>query len=394
MIELNQQRFEHIYLELIPPAPHLCLILPIEKFDELYTIYQTHQKFWLIVQHVDQNLIQTYINMIQYHHQHNQYQKIEAMVIVLNASECQHFELALTWERIKNMTQHLQIELHVLIQVHEVNVPFHLYDLEDSSMNTALLCTFNKFLIYFTGKMDGFQIAKRTMHRLFQLGVPNNRTLFPYFEQAIAPIQKWNLAGLLYTRYDIRSHTPCLCWMKHIEHKPMETYGHQLQYPKPPQASNQVGHTKTNKNNNNNNNNNNQSASYQQTKTCSLPIHHMNVVYQNENHRRTRQTQPRNNPPKQYKRKEPVVKIEENCPIALPYKRFPGTVHNNQSINTNTNTSTSNSSPKVQAPIQLLTKPKTVCVTISTPNHTEEPTKPSNNTLPPTTTKPTNTNQG
>ncbi len=226
--------------------------------------------------------------------------------------------------------------------------------------------------------MDGFQIAKRTMHRLFQLGVPNNRTLFPYFEQAIAPIQKWNLAGLLYTRYDIRSHTPCLCWMKHIEHKPMETYGHQLHYPKPPQASNQVGHMKNNKNNNNN-----QSASYQQTKTSSLPIQHINVVYQNENHRRTRQTQPRNNPPKQYKRKEPAVKIEENCPIALPYKRFPGTVHNNQS------------SPKVQAPIQLLTKPKTVCVTISTPNHTEEPTKSSNNTLPTTTTSsPTNTNQG
>ena len=345
MYERSQQRFDHIYLELLPPSSHLCLILPIEKFDELYTTYVNHHHFWFIIQHIDQNLLQTYVNMIQFHKQNIPHQRIEGIVIILNASECQHFELSITWDHIRRMSQQLQIQLHCLVQVHEVNVPFHLYDLEDMSLNLPLLSTFNKFLIYFTGKMDGFQIAKRTMHRLFQLGVPNVNVIFPYFEQAIAPVQKWNLGGLLYTRYDIRSHTPCLCWMKHLERAPFEKYGtHLQQHPKPPHTSHMRSH----------------SMSYYQTE-MNLKQTPVMIPAKENTQRKGKVPPPKNNRPtsqQNYKRKEPAVKMNEH-----QQKRFPGG-------------EVSNTLQNPAQPVQLLSKPKSVCVTICPPLTTEPKEKP------------------
>lgn len=340
MYEVSQNRFDHYYLELLPPQPHLCLILPIEKFDELCTIYKDHQRFWFLIQHVDQNLIQTYTNMIQFHKQNIPHQRIEAIVITLNASECQHFQLSLTWDRILRMCEQLQIELHCLIQVHEVNTPLHLYDLEDMSLNQPLLRTFNKFLIYFTGKMDGFHIAKRTMYRLFQLGVHNTHIIFPYFQQALAPVQKWNLGGLLYTRYDIRSHTPCLCWMQHLERQAFQKYEVNCHvFPKQVESSNM--------------NTNQQGIKYKQSEIIQQKAKpNATIVTQ-------KQQKGKNNLPSShtYKRKQSVTKY-------IDYTFPPNFTQQKRFVNT---TISEQTQTKHFGEVQLLTRPKPVSVTITQP---------------------------
>lgn len=220
-------RFQHTYLDLRPPNKNLPMIVPIERYYDLALVFQDHKRFHLLIQHISNDLLDTYTNLLHHHQQNNLYeQNIEAFVVVIELIDCHHFKQTQPWYRFKEQAQKCGVLIHCLLQIQSVNLSFKLMEVIEPYFNFDLLCTFHLFMIYFTGKTDGYHISKKAMFRLFEIGIPSERILVPYFQQAEFKVQKYNLGGFLYTKYDVRSHTPCLCWMSHIDNKTQSQFSH------------------------------------------------------------------------------------------------------------------------------------------------------------------------